>query len=157
MALNIGRNTLDADSAVAQIVSQLNVMYDQLVSFRVSVVAGVLRSDLLFSVMPVLTGARAFVATETAAVGSAALSAAYQRKFSTAAGYDPSAQWATTKAALDTLIANIKSGMPKDATGRPVFFAFASDDQFTTFNVTLTGGQVSTLTGNIDAVLASLT
>jgi hypothetical protein len=155
MALLIGRGTLDADGAVAQMTGQLNYLYDTLVTFRITVVANTVQSDALQMTWSVITGTEAFVVAKIAAVGATAVTAAYQRKFGTAVGYDPSAQWATAKAAIDTLVTNLKSGMPKDASGRPVFSAFNGANQLAPFAVTLTGPQITTLTGNIDSVLAA--
>jgi hypothetical protein len=142
VAFVIGRTAVSADESARQIVQQLLALCDALTT--------------LLSTWTILTGARAFVAGQIAALPAGLLLQAYQRRFTLPANYDPVAEWTAANATLGTLVGSLRAIMPKDASGRFAAQLPGPDDQLSAFSITLTQAQVNTGTSNIDAALAAL-
>lgn len=155
MTFPTSRQVDSADRVASTIDGALSQMLDQAQSFRAAVNAeSQADTARVRQVYMSLTSTRRFVEQKKTTAG---LAESYKRSFAhLGEQFDPAAEWATSKAALDTLIIWLQANLPKDASGRPVFERFAtSTGELESFVIPIAGAGKAALLANLDAMLAT--
>lgn len=155
MTFPTSRQNDSVENVAEELDAMLSTMLDQLQAWRarINVNSGTSASEAHDNYQRV-TAVRAYVAAKVAA-NPTGITAAYQRRFSNLAGFNPATEWAVSKAAIDAFVSWFQGAWPKTADGYPSFHAYGGDGQFVERTVPLTGAAKTTVLANIDAVLAT--
>lgn len=143
----------NAEDVAGSIDAQISRLVFELQSFRTAAASGGISSLLIRSIYISLTSIRLFVETKKSVNG---LGPAFTRRFPDRAAFNPATEWATSKAAIDTLVNWFKTNVPKDGAGRPTFEQYRTGtDELEAYSLTPSTTLRNQLLAQIDGVLAT--
>jgi hypothetical protein len=155
MAYPTSRTDDSAEAVAVEIDGQASATLDQLESWRVRIAAGgdVSGSEAHANYQR-LTALRTFMAAKIAA-DPVGITDAYHRHFTDLGPFDPVAEEAVSRAAIDSFKTWFQTNWPKTTQGWPAFAAYGSTGELVDLAVPLTTNQRNTVISRIDAVLAA--